>query len=72
VSSGFTWWPEVPELNTWLALYNSAARTNGGEPNAGRRLLGWAGAAGFTNVTVTSSTWCYGLFKVEGESAPWH
>ncbi len=57
--AGFTWWPEVPELNTWLALYNSAARTNGGEPNAGRRLLGWARAAGFTSVTATSSTWCY-------------
>src|SRR5699024_1419165 len=31
---------------------------NGGEPNAGRRLLSWAQQAGLSNVTVTTSTWC--------------
>jgi hypothetical protein len=35
------------------------ARGNGGEPDAGRRLLSWAHAAGFTDVTATSSTWCF-------------
>ena len=29
------------------------ARSNGGEPDAGRRLLSWALAAGFTDVTPT-------------------
>jgi hypothetical protein len=35
------------------------ARGNGGEPDAGRRLLSWAQAAGLTDVTATSSTWCF-------------
>lgn len=57
--SGFCWWPRIPELDTWLDLYRAAARTNGGEPDAGRRLLSWAHAAGPTDITATSSTWCY-------------
>ena len=57
--AGFCWWPEVPALDDWLRLYRTAARANGGEPDAGRRLLSWAHAAGFIEVTVTSSTWCY-------------
>lgn len=57
--AGFTWWPEVPELDNWLTLYRSAARANGGEPDAGRRLLSWARAAGFSDITATSSTWCF-------------
>ncbi len=57
--SGFTWYPELPGLDRWRELYESAARANGGEPNAGRRLLAWAHAAGITDVSATSSTWCY-------------
>ncbi len=57
--SGFAWWPRIPALDDWLDLYRSAARANGGEPEAGRRLLSWAHAAGFTSATVGSSTWCY-------------
>lgn len=57
--TGFCWWPRIPELDTWLDLYRTAARANGGEPDAGRRLLSWAHAAGITDVTATSSTWCY-------------
>lgn len=57
--AAFTWWPALPELDTWLALYRAAARANGGEPDAGRRLLSWAHAAGFDDVTATSSTWCF-------------
>ena len=57
--SGFCWWPQIPELDTWLDLYRAAARANGGEPDAGRQLLSWAHAAGLTDVTATSSTWCY-------------
>ncbi|MBV9444430.1 MAG: methyltransferase domain-containing protein [Streptosporangiaceae bacterium] len=55
----FTWYPEFPELDEWLALYRRVARHNGGEPDAGRRLLSWAREAGFTDVTPTSSTWCF-------------
>lgn len=57
--AGFIWFPLLPELDEWLRLYREAARRNGGEPDAGRRLLAWARAAGFTDVTATASTWCY-------------
>jgi len=57
--AAFAWWPGLPELDEWMALYQRAARANGGEPDAGRRLLGWARAAGFEDVTAGSSTWCF-------------
>ncbi|MFA7324949.1 MAG: methyltransferase domain-containing protein [Candidatus Nanopelagicales bacterium] len=57
--SGFTWHPGDEALDRWLALYDAAARANGGEPNAGRMLLAWAHAAGCRNVIASSSTWCY-------------
>ena len=57
--SGFTWYPELPGLDRWRELYRAAARANGGEPDAGRRLLAWAHAAGATGITASSSTWCY-------------
>ena len=57
--AAFTWFPRVPALDDWLALYQQAAPANGGEPDAGRRLLSWAHAAGFTDVRATASTWCF-------------
>jgi 2-polyprenyl-3-methyl-5-hydroxy-6-metoxy-1,4-benzoquinol methylase len=57
--AAFTCFPQLPELAQWLDLYERVARGNGGEPDAGRRLLAWAHAAGFTDVTATSSTWCF-------------
>lgn len=57
--AGFLWFPAIPELDRWLDLYRRAARANGGEPDAGRRLLSWARAAGFEEVEATASTWCY-------------
>ncbi|WP_043617150.1 class I SAM-dependent methyltransferase [Nonomuraea candida] len=57
--AAFAWFPRVPALDDWMALYQRVARGNGGEPDAGRRLLSWARAAGFTDVTATSSTWCF-------------
>ena len=44
--AGFTWFPLVPELAEWLALYREVARSNGGEPDAGRRLLPGQSRAG--------------------------
>ena len=32
---------------------------NGGEPDAGRRLLAWAHEAGFADVRASASTWCF-------------
>ncbi|MEU8395115.1 methyltransferase domain-containing protein [Nonomuraea sp. NPDC048892] len=57
--TAFTWWPRVPALDEWMELYQRIARGNGGEPDAGRRLLSWARQAGFEDVTATSSTWCF-------------
>ncbi|MCS3442248.1 class I SAM-dependent methyltransferase [Microbacterium phyllosphaerae] len=57
--AGFIWFPVLPELDRWLDLYRRAARVNGGEPDAGRRLLAWARAAGFDDVTATTSNWTY-------------
>jgi SAM-dependent methyltransferase len=57
--SGFTWYPELPGLDRWRELYLAAARANGGEPDAGRRLLAWAHAAGASSVTASASVWCY-------------
>ncbi|MEV0717857.1 methyltransferase domain-containing protein [Asanoa sp. NPDC050611] len=54
----FTWWPDVPALSDWQDLYRRVARANGGEPDAGRRLLSWARAAGL-EATATASTWCF-------------
>jgi len=55
----FTWYPPDPALEEWRRLYIAAARHNGGEPEAGRRLYAWAHAAGLTDVTATSSVWTY-------------
>jgi SAM-dependent methyltransferase len=57
--AAFTWFPELPELDEWLALYRRVARGNGGEPDAGRRLLSWARQAGFTDVTPSASAWLF-------------
>ena len=56
---GFTWYPELPVLDEWLARYTAVARGNGGEPNGGRHLHAWARKAGFTDVTCSSSNWTY-------------
>ncbi|MFE9425370.1 methyltransferase domain-containing protein [Kitasatospora sp. NPDC006697] len=53
------WYPELPELERWMEIYQQSTRINGGEPNAGRRLLAWARAAGFTELTASSATWTY-------------
>ena len=55
----FAWHPASPGLDRWLELYDAAARANGGEPDAGRRLLAWAHEAGASDVVATSSTWCF-------------
>jgi SAM-dependent methyltransferase len=57
--AAFVWYPRVPALDRWLDLYRRAARANGGEPDAGRRMLSWARSAGFTDITATASTWCF-------------
>ncbi|WP_329199673.1 MULTISPECIES: methyltransferase domain-containing protein [unclassified Streptomyces] len=57
--AAMTWFPRTPGLEQWLDLYRRVARANGGEPDAGRRLLSWARAAGFTEVASSATAWCY-------------
>jgi SAM-dependent methyltransferase len=57
--AGIIWFPRLPALDRWLDLYDRAARANGGEPDAGRRLLSWAQEAGFDDITPTGSMWCF-------------
>ena len=51
--------PGDPLLDRWLSLYREVARANGGEPDAGRRLLAWGRAAGFAEVIPSASVWCF-------------
>lgn len=64
----FAWYPELPEIDRWMELYQAAARANRGEPDAGRRLHAWAREAGFAEVTATVSTW---LFADPDDRAYW-
>ncbi len=57
--AGFIWYPQLPALDRWLDLYERAARANGGEPDAGRRLLSWAQEAGFDDIAPTGGVWCF-------------
>jgi SAM-dependent methyltransferase len=56
---GMLWHPRLPVLDEWRDLYENVARGNGGEPDAARRLHVWAREAGFTDITITTSTWTY-------------
>nr|WP_232797306.1 methyltransferase domain-containing protein [Blastococcus atacamensis] len=54
-----TWFPLDDGLDRWLELYSRVARANDAEPDAGRRLVSWAHAAGLRDVTATTSAWCF-------------
>lgn len=67
--SCFSWSPRVPGLDAWHALYRRIATKNGGDPDAGPKLAGWAREAGFAApVAVSSSTW---TFAEEVDRAWW-
>ncbi|MCP3973199.1 MAG: methyltransferase domain-containing protein [bacterium] len=51
--------PHEPAIDRWLELYQELARSNGGEPNAGRLLARWVSEAGFVDITSSTSTWTY-------------
>ncbi len=63
----FVWAPSEPLLDRWMELYHDVCRHNGADADAGRRLLGWAQAAGFTEIQPTSSTWTF----ADPESRRW-
>lgn len=57
--ASFAWAPTSPSLDRWNDLYHRVARHNDAEPDAGRHLLRWAHAAGFTDARASSSTWTF-------------
>ena len=54
-----TWFPADPVMDRWLELYSAVARRNRAEPDAGRRLVAWAHAAGLRDLTASASAYCY-------------
>jgi 2-polyprenyl-3-methyl-5-hydroxy-6-metoxy-1,4-benzoquinol methylase len=54
-----SWFPMDDGLTRWLSLYGEVTRRNEAEPDAGRRLLSWAHAAGLRDVVATTSSWCF-------------
>ncbi len=56
---GMFWYPGEQGISEWQGLYRKVARAIGGEPDAGRRMLSWASAAGFSQVETSASAWCY-------------
>ncbi|MGH3752415.1 MAG: methyltransferase domain-containing protein [Pseudonocardiaceae bacterium] len=57
--AAMTWHPPEVQLDRWLELIRRVMRSNRGEPDAGRRLLGWARAAGFGEITCSATAWCF-------------
>jgi len=51
--------PQLPGLTRWLELYHSVASWNGGEPDAGRKLMRWVREAGFRELEASGSVWVF-------------
>jgi len=52
-------YPEVPEVLRSIAAYGQLTCINGANWDAGRILLSWAHAAGFSAVAPSASVWCF-------------
>lgn len=57
--SGVLLHPLSRGLDEWATLYQRVHRSNGGEPDAGRRLKAWARAAGFAQIETTATLWVF-------------
>jgi ubiquinone/menaquinone biosynthesis C-methylase UbiE len=57
--AGFVWAPADPRLDRWLELYHQITKRNGAEADAGRYLLRWVQAAGFSDARASSATWTF-------------
>ena len=69
----FAWYPELPEIASWMDLYQKVARANGGEPNAGRYCHVWAREAGFelNAIEATWDVWRYSGVRAQQFSRSW-
>ncbi|KAK4946363.1 hypothetical protein LTR10_014561 [Elasticomyces elasticus] len=70
----FAWYPELPEITRWADLYQQVAKTNGGEPNAGRYCHVWARQAGFepSQIEATWDCWRYVGERARHFSISWN
>jgi ubiquinone/menaquinone biosynthesis C-methylase UbiE len=59
--TAMTWYPLDARLDRWLDMYQRVSRGNRAEPDAGRRLLCWARAAGFGEITASATAWCLAI-----------
>lgn len=53
------WAPQDERLDRWMALYHQVTMANGAEADAGRYLPGWVRAAGFAEISVSTTTWTF-------------
>jgi ubiquinone/menaquinone biosynthesis C-methylase UbiE len=53
------WAPQDERLDRWMVLYHQVTMANGAEADAGRYLPGWVRAAGFGDVSVSTTTWTF-------------
>jgi len=56
---GFVCAPWDRLLDRWMELYHQVCSRNGADADAGRHLLGWTQAAGFSEIEAGSSTWTF-------------
>lgn len=56
-----THYPETKAITNFTDMYNTMARSRGGEPNGARHLIAWARESGIDRscITATASVWCY-------------
>ena len=56
-----SWFPDSIGIQHFQDVYIRVARSNGGDPSAGRKLHAWAREAGFATqqISSTASTWCF-------------
>jgi ubiquinone/menaquinone biosynthesis C-methylase UbiE len=64
----FVWTPDDPRLDRWMEIYHALTARNRADADAGRHLHRWVRAAGFADLTVSSSTW---TFHTTDERAWW-
>ena len=60
-----SWFPESIGIQSFQDLYMRVARSNGGDPTAGRKLHAWASEAGFDwkHIQSSASTWCFSTLE---------
>jgi SAM-dependent methyltransferase len=59
VTTGMAWSPVNEDLDRLGHVFVDIVRRNGGEPQAGRRLVSWAHAAGLHDLAPSATAWCF-------------